>query len=366
MVTINSSKVLVSVIIPTYNIDLHIQECLKSLEKQTLPKNMFEVIIVDDCSTDDTLKKARDYKTELKLQVTLLAENLGPGIARNEGLERAQGKYILFLDGDDFLVSDGLERLSGYMRGDECDLITFNWTYFSDLDDRSALVPRRRDLKDMPVEREALISHYLGMNMDGSVIYTTAKKSLFEQYAIRFPGGFHEDMSLIFMLYFAAEKILKLDEIIYIKQDLAGSIVNTLSGKHVECYLNAWPIIYQFLTDQGVEVTKYMADYYRGMSGHVCTVISKNLIINQSDFSSRISIYKFILETLEKDIRLGRPYSKYFPRVTDKDWVSQLFFAHMSETKGSLEERARQFEHEYFNWRASQGMGSDAKTSVIS
>jgi len=322
---------------------------MDSLEEQTLSKDLFEVIIVDDCSTDNTLDKARKHKSSLNLQIAELDKNSGPGIARNKGIDLAQGKYILFLDGDDFLVPGALKRLSGHIESDECDLITFNWTYFSDLNDSPNPMPRRRDLTDMPVERQAIVSHYLGMNMDGSVIYTTAKKSLFDQYSIRFPGGYHEDMSVIFKMYFAAEKILKLDEVLYIKKDVPGSIVNTLSKKHVDGYLGAWPIITQFLKEQGSEIADYMADYYRGMSGHVCTVIVKNFKINGDDFKRRESIYKFILEALEEDANLDRPYSKCFPDKTEKDKVSQLFFAHMSSAGLSWTEKARQFENEYFS-----------------
>ena len=92
-----------------------------------------------------------------------------------------------------------------------------------------------------------------------------------------------------------------------------------------------------------------MVDYYRGMSGHVCTLIVKNFKINRDDFERRKSIYKSVLEALENDANLGQPYSKYFPDVTEKDKISQLFFAHMSATGLTLAERARQFENEYFS-----------------
>ena len=93
-----NSPFLISVIIPAYNIEPYIETCIDSLEKQTLLKDMFEVIIVDDCSTDKTLSKIRAYPTNLNLQIPNLEKNAGPGIARNKGMSLAKGKYLLFLD----------------------------------------------------------------------------------------------------------------------------------------------------------------------------------------------------------------------------------------------------------------------------
>jgi len=336
--------ILISVIIPAYNIEPYIETCIGSLENQTLLKGMFEVIIVDDYSTDNTLSKVRTYSTNLNLQIAHLDKNSGPGIARNKGVTLAKGEYVLFLDGDDLLVPNALARLSELMQKNDYDLITFNWTYFSDLKNNQCYVPRRRDLGDMPLERKALVQHYLGMNMDGSVIYTTARKSLFEQYQIRFPDGYHEDMSVIFKMYYAANTTLKLDEVLYIKKDVEGSIVNTLAKKHVDGYLNAWPLILRFLKEQEDSISECMPHYLRGMSGHVCTLINKNYVVNRKDSKNRAEIYNFILEALERDVNLRKPYAKYFPDVTEKDRVTQLFFAHMLMTRLPLAERAKQFE----------------------
>ena len=112
------------------------------------------------------------------------------------------------MDGDDLLASGALSRLSDAMEKEDIDLITFNWTYFSDTENISDYVPRRRDLDEIPVDRDALIAHYLGMNMDGSVIYSVAKKALFDKYQITFLGGYHEDMPVLFQLYYAAKNRL--------------------------------------------------------------------------------------------------------------------------------------------------------------
>ena len=270
--------------------------------------------------------------------------NGGPGVARNRGVKEATGEFIFFLDGDDFLPATALKELSGFMGPDQYNLITYNWTYETDLSNDDEGVPRRRDLDAMRLERDAITRHYLGMNMDGSVIYTTARKSLFNAYKIEFPAGFHEDMPVILMMYYAASNILKLDKILYVKRDVEGSIVNTLSRKHVEGYLGAWPAIMEFLEAQGRRVEDYIDDYYKGMAGHVCTVITKNFTVNVDDFNARVDIYQDILRCLEKDWHLAEPYVANFPNVTAKDKISQLFLSHMAAPDADAFEKARRFE----------------------
>ena len=103
----------ISVIIPMYNAEKYIGECLQSLLNQTL-KNL-EVIIVDDCSTDNSLAVAEKFipafeEKNNKLVTITLTQNSGcPGIPRNIALDYAKGKYIYFLDSDDFLENTALE-----------------------------------------------------------------------------------------------------------------------------------------------------------------------------------------------------------------------------------------------------------------
>ena len=110
----NENSPLVSVIIPMYNTEKYISECLQSLLNQTLEN--IEVIVVDDCSSDNSLAVAENFipAFESKNKALILAklsQNSGrPGIPRNFALDLAKGKYIYFLDSDDFLDATALEE----------------------------------------------------------------------------------------------------------------------------------------------------------------------------------------------------------------------------------------------------------------
>ncbi len=98
----------VSVIIPVYNLERYLHQCMDSIVSQSLKD--IEIICVNDSSTDDSLKILEEYaQTDKRVQV-ITQENAGAGAARNNGMRRATGKYLSFLDGDDFFEKDLLEK----------------------------------------------------------------------------------------------------------------------------------------------------------------------------------------------------------------------------------------------------------------
>lgn len=99
-----SDDKLVSVIIPAYNVEKYISECLDSIILQTY-KNI-EIIVVNDGSKDNTLNIIQDYSKKDKRIIILEKQNTGVSDSRNCGLDRAKGDYVVFVDGDDFLAND--------------------------------------------------------------------------------------------------------------------------------------------------------------------------------------------------------------------------------------------------------------------
>lgn len=105
-------KELVSVIMPTYNCGRFIQESINSVLAQTY--NNWELLIVDDCSTDDTESIVRGYKDK-RIRYWRNAQNEGAALTRNKALREAKGKYIAFLDADDLWLPEKLEKQIAFM-----------------------------------------------------------------------------------------------------------------------------------------------------------------------------------------------------------------------------------------------------------
>ena len=114
---------LLSIVIPVYNVQDYLADCLDSVIRQDFPS--LEIICIDDCSTDDSLRILQEYANkDARIKVIALRENGGPGRARNIGVETACGTYICYLDSDDMFSEGCLKCLLPYMH-DNLDMITY-------------------------------------------------------------------------------------------------------------------------------------------------------------------------------------------------------------------------------------------------
>ena len=109
-----TKNIYISIIIPVYNVEQYIVECLDSITNQTYQKNV-ECILVDDCSTDNSREVINEYISKydglIKFKVIYFKENQRQGIARNVGVNSADGNYVLFVDSDDILCKNCLEEM---------------------------------------------------------------------------------------------------------------------------------------------------------------------------------------------------------------------------------------------------------------
>lgn len=117
----------VSIIIPIFNSEKYLAQCLESCIKQTL--NDIEIICINDSSTDNSLEILQEYAKKDRRIKIINKKNKGAGFARNEGVKIAQGKYLIFLDSDDFLELNALEILYNQIEKDGSDVIFYN-TYW--------------------------------------------------------------------------------------------------------------------------------------------------------------------------------------------------------------------------------------------
>lgn len=119
----------ISIIIPCYNVEKYIDDCMDSILNQTVGIENLEIILVDDCSTDNTVEKLRWYEENYpdNIMLILCEQNGRQGTARNIGLGYATGDYISFVDSDDWIRKDMYEILSGIIAETDCDIVQFDF-----------------------------------------------------------------------------------------------------------------------------------------------------------------------------------------------------------------------------------------------
>ena len=121
---------LFSIVVPVYNVELYIDECMKSLIGQSF-KN-FEIILVDDGSTDSSGERC-DYYASLDKRVKVIhKKNEGLLLARRTGLKECQGEYILHCDSDDYVATDMLLKIKNVIDSDNPDMIMFGYSVVND------------------------------------------------------------------------------------------------------------------------------------------------------------------------------------------------------------------------------------------
>ena len=126
---------MISIVIPTYNVEKYIRDCLDSVLRQTFRN--FEIIVSDDCSTDQTVDIVENYAQRFgQIQLVRRSQNSGNGgIPRNVFITHATGKYIVFLDSDDMLMDDALQTLFDIAEEFQSDIVSADKFYrFEDND----------------------------------------------------------------------------------------------------------------------------------------------------------------------------------------------------------------------------------------
>jgi len=118
-------KILLSVVIPVYNTEKYLEECLDSIFDSPANQDEYEVIAVNDGSADNSLEILRRYETRKNFYI-ITQENGGPGSARNTGLSAAKGKYIYFVDSDDYLLEGAFAVVLCFARDSEYDIVEFD------------------------------------------------------------------------------------------------------------------------------------------------------------------------------------------------------------------------------------------------
>lgn len=120
-------KILLSIVVPIYRVEPYLRKCIDSLLAQDLSSGEYEIILVDDGSPDDCGKIADEYAAKFGNVKAFHQENGGLSVARNTGIMAAQGRYIQFVDSDDYLEPDVLRSLVDRAELDNLDVLRFNY-----------------------------------------------------------------------------------------------------------------------------------------------------------------------------------------------------------------------------------------------
>ncbi len=272
---------LFSVIVPVYNVAEFLPKCMDSLLRQRC--DSWEIILVDDGSTDAKCGALCDeFAAKYPELVRVIHQaNGGLGAARNTGMEDAKGEYLFFIDSDDWIADNTLERLTEEIEKTHADMYVFSFRYVSDTGEMpaesrpSGNASGLRTLKRVPD---------MLLDPPGAWI-RICKRGLFMDTGIRFPGRvWYEDLCTTPKLLMEAESIVQLDDAFYFYYLRQGSIMRNSNLRRNLEILNALETVRSYYEDKGVLET-YMPQLTVLAVDDCCAAAQRVLMVDpKADF----------------------------------------------------------------------------------
>lgn len=242
-----------TIIVPCYNVELFIEECVDSIEKQTFTN--YELILINDGSLDNSLSICKDHAMKNDRIRVIDKKNEGLSITRNRGIKEANGDYIVFVDGDDFIENNSLEELD------------------KAIDDQTEIVITRL-VKDfgnsMEFEDERMEDYFSTNNSLQDAIYWVMGKTSNTWPAVKYivsrnfiennnlsflEGYLHEDFDWTTKIFARAKSInICCFPWYHYRMKREGSITNAISAKHITDVIT---IAYNLLEGEGSVISDY-------------------------------------------------------------------------------------------------------------
>ena len=307
-----------SIIIPSFNPKKSFFSNLSKIDKFCKSRKDVEIIIIDDFS----YKKIEiNKKLDSKLHIIRNKDNYGPGISRNIGIKKSTGEYILFLDSDDILSKNSVNKIFDYLNkyknvqlfGYDHKLILNKKEFFFKNDDKFIL------------SKSKILRNFLSASTNPSAIFYVFKKKFLIKNNIYFKKGMHEDILFMFKVFYYVKKKMYIKNTLYIKYNNNNSIINNIDEKRIIEYFKALRDIFKFYSKLSYKqnhnsIEKY---YHKGQSGYIFQIIyfiiNKKLpyrrSINLLFYTYKIARRLFDIEKLPKKTKIDRIVDIYLNEI---------------------------------------------------
>ena len=220
----------ISVVIPVYNIEHYLEECLNSLIVQTLQD--IEIICVNDCSIDKSLLILTRYAArDPRIQIINQTKNQGQSAARNRGLNRAVGEYVYFMDSDDYLADkNALERMYVACIVDDIDILSFNHRTIG-MEEKEYI----RDIEDNTIVNGKMYLQH--PRMGGVMLWLRLyRMEYLESLDFAFiPGIIAEDDEALPRVYYDAQRVKHINDVLVVyRRRIGSSSTSTVSTQLID------------------------------------------------------------------------------------------------------------------------------------
>ena len=188
----------ISIIIPVYNTEQYIAQCLKSCTNQTADQNNYEIIVVNDGSTDNSLNVIKHFAQKYKNITIISQKNQKQGAARNNGLKIAKGEYIWFIDSDDWIEPSAIFEIINYLNNHNLDVLRFDGADHYTYNDTPKLKPCHHIPDHIYCRHQALLEN----EFEIMVMFYVFNKHFLQSNKINFIENiFYEDNEFMLRIF---------------------------------------------------------------------------------------------------------------------------------------------------------------------
>ncbi len=298
---IREEDILVSVIVPVYNVEKYLTQCIDSFIAQTY-KNI-EIILVDDGSTDRSGEICDEFKQKDSRIIVIHKENGGISSARNKALDIAKGEYICFVDSDDFVHPRYVEILLGAALDNDCRIAQCSFIHFiSDkrLGEKSEEAPGRVSVRK---GTEVCGAIYAPGGVISTVVWTKIyHKSIWKKR--RFPSGkIHEDLFVTFEILYECERVAIIDQKLYYYRKTPDSVTNMALDMRRLQYFEAMDRHLSFYKSKGD-----MEMYRRCMADYQNIVLLYTHLVYVKNKHNRKEILRALYGVMQNSIAVCRKF----------------------------------------------------------
>lgn len=306
---------LISIIIPVYNVGSYLEQCVNSVLSQTYKK--FELILVDDGSTDDSGELCDAFSLSDSRICVFHKKNEGAAIARNYGLDRAKGKYIIFVDSDDWIAPELLEECLAALINTGSDIVMYK---YNAIDEKGEICPFDGNLNKFnsskPLTMDYALRCFFKGQLETYVWSFMAKRCLYEfNGKIRFSKEkVFEDLSLMYKLFARTRRVLVLNKKYYYYRQRTSSLIHSENGFEFSLlYSNVFMDEFNYFASStsryGVSVTTYDVMLLRCLEAQIAAyygMLRKRVHgENNQLLTVRDRIYSMLEKTKERRIKLS-------------------------------------------------------------
>lgn len=213
---------LISIVVPVYNVELYLDECLDSIVEQTYQN--IEIIIVDDGSSDNSSTLCDQWALKDARIRVIHQPNSGLSEARNRGIEIASGQYIYFVDSDDRIDKFLCQRIIDIFQKDCADIVVFGLSRITASNETISSEPG----KEMCLNKEGALKALYSGEIKDYAWNKVYKRAVWKD--VRFPTGrAYEDIGTMYKVFLNADTICCIPDVLYFYRKRAGSIIATMS-----------------------------------------------------------------------------------------------------------------------------------------